>query len=122
MELFNDIHGDSGGYLHQTIPSISLQRRLATVGFTGTHGNTQNYSKRLIILFMTYNSPNHGICNVGQRFSAQFSFSLPIAELLSHISVLVLLCLALWGLSFLLKVISLSRTLKCIPVSDLSGC
>ena len=37
MELFNDIHGDSGSYLRQTVSSISLQR-LATIGFTGTNG------------------------------------------------------------------------------------
>jgi len=30
MELFNNIHGDSGRYLHQRVSSISLQR-LATV-------------------------------------------------------------------------------------------
>ena len=33
IELFNDLHEDSGSYLHQT--SISLQRRLATFDFTG---------------------------------------------------------------------------------------
>jgi len=89
-ELLNDIHGDSGGYLHQTISSIILQR-LATVGFTGTnsiqsHPPTHRIlAKRLLMIFMTYNSPNHSICeghsqgNVRQRFSAQFSFSLLIS-------------------------------------------
>ena len=47
LELFNDIHGDSGAILYQTVSSTSLQPRLATVGFTGTNGtgtpsNTQN--------------------------------------------------------------------------------
>jgi len=37
LEQFNDIHGGSDGYMHQTISNISLQR-LATVGFTGTNG------------------------------------------------------------------------------------
>jgi len=37
IELLNNILGDSGGYLQQMISSISLQRKLATVGFTGTN-------------------------------------------------------------------------------------
>ena len=37
IKLLNDIHGDSDGYLHQKISSISLQSKLATVGFTGTN-------------------------------------------------------------------------------------
>jgi len=50
IDLFNDIHGDSGGYL-QEISNISLQRRLATVGLTGTngiqsHSPTQSFSKQ----------------------------------------------------------------------------
>jgi len=60
VELFNDIYGDSGGYLHQMISSISLQRRLATVGFTGTNGIQSHppihriIANRLLIIFMTY--------------------------------------------------------------------
>ena len=38
IELFGNKHGDSGGYLHQTISSITLQRRLATVDCTGMNG------------------------------------------------------------------------------------
>ena len=38
IEIFNDIHEDSGGYLHWTVSSISLQSRLASVNFTGTNG------------------------------------------------------------------------------------
>jgi len=60
IELFNDIHGDSGGYLHQPISSISIQRRLAIVGFTGTNG-TQSHppihriiANWLLMIFMTY--------------------------------------------------------------------
>ena len=50
LELFNDIHGDSGAIMYQTVSSTSLQPRLATVGFTGTNGtgtpsNTQNNTK-----------------------------------------------------------------------------
>jgi len=37
MSYYAHFSGDSGGYLHQTISSISLQR-LATVGFPGTNG------------------------------------------------------------------------------------
>ena len=37
IKLLNNILGDSGGYLHQMISSIRLQRKLATVGFTGTN-------------------------------------------------------------------------------------
>ena len=47
IELFNDIHGDSGATLYQTVSRTSLQ---PTVGFTGTNGtgtpsNTQNNTK-----------------------------------------------------------------------------
>ena len=35
-ELFNDIHEDSGSHLGQTMSSVSIQPKLATVGFTGT--------------------------------------------------------------------------------------
>ena len=106
MELFNDINGDSGGYLHQLVISISLQRRLATVGFTGTNGIQSHppthriIANRLLMIFMTYTMHlimvhvyisedmvrvrlDRGSC------SAQFSFSLPISERLSHISILV---------------------------------
>ena len=49
-ELFNDIHEDSGSHLGQTMSSVSIQPKLATVGFTGTNGtgtpsNTQNNSE-----------------------------------------------------------------------------
>ena len=49
LELFNDIHGDSGAILYQTV-KYKLATRLATVGFTGTNGtgtpsNTQNNTK-----------------------------------------------------------------------------
>ena len=37
-ELFNDIHEDSGSHLGQTMSSVSIQPKLATVGFTGTNG------------------------------------------------------------------------------------
>ena len=37
MELFNDIHEDSGSRLGQTMSSVSIQPKLATVGFTGTN-------------------------------------------------------------------------------------
>ena len=58
MELFNGIHGDSGGYLCQTVSSISLQM-LATVGFTGSNGKQshpptyQIVANRLLMIFMT---------------------------------------------------------------------
>jgi len=81
MELFNDIHGDSGGYLHQTISS-----------FTGTVIQSHPPTQRIIAnwLLMIFNLPNHGNYRrhgqgkVGQRFSAQFSFNLPISQLLSQ--------------------------------------
>ena len=105
IELFNDIHGDSAGYLHQMISSVSLQKRLAIVGFTGTFGIQSHPPTHRVTgkqaandIHDLHNSPNHGIYGrhsqgkVGQSFSTQFSFSLPISELLSHISVLVLLC------------------------------
>jgi len=55
MELFNDIRGDSGGYLLQTVSSISLQRRLATVYVTGTDGTqlhppTHRIANRLLMI------------------------------------------------------------------------
>ena len=87
--------------------SISIQRRLATVGFTDTNGIQSHHptqsiiANRLLMISMT-----NTIClimvstetqsgKVAQRFNAQFSFSLPISELVTHISVLVLLCLTL---------------------------
>ena len=57
MELFNDIHGDSGGYLHQTVSSISLQRRLATVASqvpTAYSHTLRTIADRLVMIFMTY--------------------------------------------------------------------
>ena len=35
-ELFTDIYDDSGSHLGQTMSSVSIQPKLATVGFTGT--------------------------------------------------------------------------------------
>ena len=63
MELFND-----GGYLRQTASSLSLQRMLATVGFTGTNGMqshppTQNNSKQAAThIHDLQNAPDHIIC------------------------------------------------------------
>jgi len=57
MELFNDIHGDSGCYLHQTVSSTSLQRRLATVAsqVPRAYSHTlRTIADRLVIIFMTY--------------------------------------------------------------------
>ena len=57
IEIFNDIHEDSGGYLHWTVSSISLQSRLASVSFTGTNGiqsHPPTYGVWLLMLFMTY--------------------------------------------------------------------
>ena len=61
MELFNDIHKDSGGCLRQLVSTISLQRRLATVGITGSNSiqsqypsNAQNNSKQAANDIMTY--------------------------------------------------------------------
>ena len=69
------------GYLCQTVSSISLQPRLATVGFTGTNGtdtssNTQNNTVNDI--HDLRNKSDYGPCHsqgmVGQRFSTQFSY------------------------------------------------
>ena len=35
-DLFNEIYEDSGSHLGQTMSSVSIQPKLATVGFTGT--------------------------------------------------------------------------------------
>jgi len=65
-----------------------------------TPSNTQNNSKQAANnIHDLHNVPDHGIYRrhnqgkVGHRFSAQFSFRLPVSELLSQIFVLVLLCL-----------------------------
>ena len=63
MELFND-----GGYLRQTASSLSLQRMLATVGFTGngiqSHPPTQYNSKEAANdIDDLQNAPDHSICS-----------------------------------------------------------
>ena len=63
LSYFNDIHEDSGGYLHPTISSISLPRRLAAAGFTGTNGIESHpltheiIANMLLMIFMTHNLP-----------------------------------------------------------------
>jgi len=113
IELLN-IYGNSGGYLHQMISSISLQRRLATVGFTGTNGIQSHSPAHRIIADCIHDTQfayNHGIYGrhgqgkVGQRFSAQFSFSLPIWTSVSHFCTCSPLLKTLYSPSFLLKII-----------------
>ena len=65
MEIFNAIHGNSGGYF---VSSIILQKTLVTVGFTGTNGIQSHppthriiANRLLMILTDLHNSSNHGI-------------------------------------------------------------
>ena len=134
IELLN-IYGNSGGYLHQTISSISLQRMLATVGFTGTNGiQSHPPAHRIIanmwlIVYMTHNLPIIMV-SMGDmvrvrldRGSVLSSALACLSELLCHISVLVLPCLKVFTIQvFFSRSFSLSTTVKRTPVSVLSVC